>query len=65
MYIPNFSFLAQFGGELREEQTQKEIKRPKNYFFGTVTGWNRVEKLRLPKRGIRASTKCTYLISNS
>ena len=27
MHIPNFSFLAQFGGQLCEEQTQK-IRRP-------------------------------------
>ena len=29
MYIPNFSFLAQFGGELYEEQTQKMRKMRK------------------------------------
>ena len=27
MYVPNFSFLAQFGGELCEEQTQK-VRKP-------------------------------------
>ena len=29
MYIPNFSFLAQFGGELCEEKTQKTQKMKK------------------------------------
>ena len=36
LYIPNSKFLAQFGGELCEEQTQKKRKkiRPKHPTFG-------------------------------
>ena len=39
MYVPNFNFLAQFGEELWEEQTQK-IEKPdkKNFFLGLWRG---------------------------
>ena len=37
IYIPNFRFLAQFGKELCEEQTQNEKKkRPKIHFQGEM-----------------------------
>ena len=34
MYIPSFSYLAQFGGELYEEQIQKKIEKDQKPFFG-------------------------------
>ena len=66
MYIPDFRFMAQFEGELCEEQTQKIRKNsPKTHVLGTMKGWNEAEKLTLTKGTSRDPTKYTYLISAS
>ena len=53
MYIPNFKFLAQFGGELCEEQTKNKINLPKNHIFWAMRGWDGTEKLRPSKKHIQ------------
>ena len=45
MYIPNFSFLAQFGGQLCEEQTQ-EIRKPDQK---TTPLWQSREEMRFKR----------------
>ena len=59
MYTLNFNISAQFGGEIGEEQTQKNEKhQPENNFFGA-------EKLRPPKDTFKTLTKYKSHISIS
>ena len=53
MRIPNFKFLAQFGGELCEEQIQKIRKMRKP----------RLKSRNFQKAYLRPTTKYTYQIS--
>ena len=57
IYIPNFNFSAQLGGELCEEQTRK-IRKTDEYIFG-------FEKLNLSKSTVIAPTTSTYQILSS
>ena len=60
MYIPDFSFLAQFGGELCEEQTRK-IRKPnqKTTSFRLLRGEMELKSLDPKKGKYTALTKCT------
>ena len=64
MYIANFSFLAQFGGELLNEQTEKTKERTtKNHIFEAVKGCDWTESSRPPNDTFEAPTKWAYQIS--
>ena len=49
MYIPNFNYLAQFRGKLREEQTKNKKNQPKNHIVGAVKKCNETENSRPSK----------------
>ena len=58
-YMHDFNYIAQFGRELREEQTQKKQ-------FGSCKGiWHESEMLRPSKGTSKASAECTYQFSTS
>ena len=78
MYIPNFKFLVQFGGELREfgkiigSFLLEVLQRYLGHFFKTnlnsiaKNGSMGLKSLDpLPKGTSRVPTECTYLISSS
>ena len=69
MYIDNFKFLAQLGGELCEEQTQKTQKMrttdQKTTFLGPMKRCNGVENLEASKSMSKLSNECTYKLSTS
>ena len=66
MYITKFRFLAQFVGELCEEQIQKLGKNDiKTTFLGLRGNATRVEKSRPPKGTSKALTRYKYQILTS
>ena len=62
IYLPNFNFVAQFGGELCEIQTQNIRKPVQNPKFLGCKGRSRTEKSKLPKSSSTTSSKSTYQI---